>query len=240
MEDFIKAGRKGTVLMSLGTNVKSNMLGEGRLKAILQAFAEIPDYNFLWKFESEIGELPLKPTSNVMIGKFLPQNDILAHPNLKAFISHAGILSSQEALWHGKPIIAIPMFVDQQRNTARSIDLGMAVKVDFRDLEAVSFKAKIRTVLDDPKYFESAQKVSKLFQDKPQRPLELAIWWVEYVIRNPNLDHLKSPTLRLGFFRAKSYDVILLLIIALHAVVFAIIKVIKVVKRLTKCKAKVE
>lgn len=105
MEKFINSGKKGTILMSLGTNMKSNLLGDKLLTSILSTFAALPEYNFIWKFESEANELPIPPTKNVMLGKFLPQNDILAHPKIVGFISHSGLLSTHEALYHGVPVI---------------------------------------------------------------------------------------------------------------------------------------
>lgn len=233
MENFIKSGKKGTVLMSLGTNVKSNMLGEQRLKSILEVFAQLTDYNFLWKFESEIDALPLKPTKNVMIEKFLPQNDILAHPNLVAFITHSGLLSTHEALWHGKPIVGIPIFVDQHRNLERMIQRGLGIKVDFRTLATESFKENILTVLTEPKYTKNAKQISKLFQDKPQKPLDVAVWWIEYAMRNPDdLENMKSPTLHLGAFVSGSYDILLAVVIFVHLVVIFTVKFIKAVKKL--------
>ena len=41
--------------------------------------------------------------SNVKLSKWLPQEAILAHPNLKLFVTHGGQSSSQEALCHKKP-----------------------------------------------------------------------------------------------------------------------------------------
>lgn len=227
-------------MMSLGTNVKSNMLGEEMLKSIIKTFALIPDFNFLWKFESDEKDLPIALSKNVMVGKFLPQNDILAHPNLKAFISHSGMLSTHEAMWHGKPIIGMPVFVDQRRNLGKAIGIGVAVKVDIKNVTVDGFKKSILTVLQDSKYFENAQKVSKLFQDKPQRPLDTAVWWCEFVMRNPNLDHLKSPTIALGPFVAKSYDVLLVIVIAIHLVAYLSIKVVKGLKKITSGKSKTD
>lgn len=97
INEFISNGKKGTILVSLASN-----LGSTVLMSILRAFDELPEYNFVWNFESE---LDAASTENVLVHKFLPQNDILAHPNVIAFISHSELLSSQEAFYHGVPMI---------------------------------------------------------------------------------------------------------------------------------------
>lgn len=57
-------------------------------KLLLDAFEQFPDIHFLWKFEEPT--MDLKLPKNVMIRPWLPQSDILAHPKVKAFISHSG------------------------------------------------------------------------------------------------------------------------------------------------------
>lgn len=56
----------------------------------------------LWKWDFE--EMDGTP-ENVMLSKWLPQQDILAHPNLKLFVTHGGQSSSQEAWCHKKPMV---------------------------------------------------------------------------------------------------------------------------------------
>ncbi len=36
-----------------------------------------------------------------------------AHKNTKLFITHAGLLSTQESIYHGVPMLGIPIFADQ-------------------------------------------------------------------------------------------------------------------------------
>lgn len=231
MLKFVESGKKGTILMSLGTNVKSNMLGEERLGSIIKTFAQLSDYNFIWKFESEENELPMKLPKNVFIAKFLPQNDILAHTNVKAFVTHAGGLSSHESLWYGVPMITIPFFCDQIRSASKLVNLGVAVKIDFRTLNLQNFKEAINTVLNDPSYSAKSKRTSELFQDKPMRPLDTAIWWIKYTIRNPSAPQFHSPALKLDWIVSNSYDVILTLLVAIHLLVYFVFKIVKIIKK---------
>lgn len=227
MKTFVESGKKGTVLMSLGTNVMSSMLGEKILTLILKTFESIPDYNFIWKFEAEPHELPVKPAKNVMVAKFLPQNDLLAHKHLKAFITHAGGLSTQESLWYGKPMVGIPFIADQYRTVDKSVRMGVAIRLEIATLEAINFKNAIMEVLENPKYTENARKISRIFQDKPMKPLDTAVYWIEFVMRNPDAPFFKSPTLELGFLASNSLDIYLFLLFIIHLILFIAYRLIK-------------
>lgn len=111
LEEVFATAKKGVIHFALGSNVKSEMLGERRLKAIIGALAELPDYNIIWKID--ISKLDLQLPKNVFIKSWLPQNDILADKRTKLFISHAGGLSTQEATWYGQPMLALPVMFDQ-------------------------------------------------------------------------------------------------------------------------------
>lgn len=110
LEKIFEIPSKAVILFSLGSAVKSEQLGEGRLKEIIGALAEIPDYSFIWKID--LTGLNVKIPRNVFVENWLPQNDILAHNKTVLFISHAGALSTQESTWHGVPMLALPIAID--------------------------------------------------------------------------------------------------------------------------------
>lgn len=66
-------------------------------KTFLDAFAQFPDYHFLWKFEEP--KTGSKLPKNVIIRPWLPQSDILAHPKIKAFITHSGKIYHLKIIW---------------------------------------------------------------------------------------------------------------------------------------------
>lgn len=57
--------------------------------------------------------------SNIQLTDWAPQNDVLGHPAVKAFVTHAGINSLYEAAYHAKPIVSIPLISDQPANAAK-------------------------------------------------------------------------------------------------------------------------
>ena len=56
---------------------------------------------------------------NIKFISFAPQNDVLGHPAVKAFVTHAGSNSIYEAAYHGMPVVCIPLIADQADNAAR-------------------------------------------------------------------------------------------------------------------------
>jgi glucuronosyltransferase len=73
LKKFLDEAKHGAIFLSLGTNVRSDKMSPDKVKAFLDAFSELP-YRVLWKWESD--SLPYQ-TQNVMVRKWLPQNDIL-------------------------------------------------------------------------------------------------------------------------------------------------------------------
>ena len=56
-----------------------------------------------------------------------------------------------EAVYHGVPMVAVPLFGDQYDNAQRLVSRGMAVKVDIATLTSDELANAIRTVANDPR-----------------------------------------------------------------------------------------
>lgn len=111
----------------------------------MKTFAKLP-YKVLWKFEDD--QLEGKP-ENVEINKWLPQQDVLRHPNIKLFITQAGLQSTEEALTNGIPLLAIPFMGDQHFNSKCIENLGVGIKLDFQILTEENFHSSILEILQN-------------------------------------------------------------------------------------------
>ncbi|KAJ8924193.1 hypothetical protein NQ315_006984 [Exocentrus adspersus] len=162
----------------------------------------------LWKFESDIGDLP----KNVVIRRFLPQNDILAHPNIKLFITHGGGLSTLETAYHGVPVLGIPFFVDQYMLTNAMVEKGLGLKLEFPDVTTQNLLDVLNELLNNKKYTENIKEVSRRMKDQSSTPLETAVFWAEYAIRHNGTQHLNPKSRDMSDFVSSSLDVVLFLL----------------------------
>ena len=50
-------------------------------------------------------------------------------------------------------------------------------------------------------------EMSSIMRDQPQKPLDRAIFWIEYVIRHKGATHLRTASRRLNFLQKDHVDV---------------------------------
>ena len=86
---------------------------------------------FIWKYETpESGPV----VENLVLTKWVPQNDLLTDPRVVLFIGHGGVASTYEAAARGVPMIFVPNFGDQMRNAQMIKRLGFGIIVHKKDL----------------------------------------------------------------------------------------------------------
>lgn len=63
-----------------------------------------------------------------------PQQDLLGHPRCRLFLSQGGMMSLQESVFHGVPILIIPFFGDQFANAQRAARQGYGRKLELKGM----------------------------------------------------------------------------------------------------------
>lgn len=84
--------------------------------------------------------------------------------------------------------------------------------VDIAMLERDSFAEALMTALYNSTYRENMQMLSRLHRDQPMKPLDQAVFWIEYVIRHKGTGHLQTQSYKMSWFVYKSLDVIAFLL----------------------------
>jgi len=179
----------------------------------------------IWKWEDETkmaSDVDMLP-ANVKLVPWLPQQDLLGHPKARLFITHGGLFSNQEAVYHGVPLISMPVFADQFINAQKAQDDGYAIHFDWdKVLHENALYDAIQQVLNDPRYGERMRRMSELMRDQKERPLDRAVYWIEYVIRHQGAQHLRSPSRHLDLYQRGLVDIAFIAFAFSLALVYAL------------------
>ncbi|KAF5287653.1 hypothetical protein FQR65_LT12181 [Abscondita terminalis] len=204
LQKVLDSSSNGFIYFSFGSVIRSDHLSNDLLKVVMDTFAELP-YTVLCKFKP--GTFSNVP-KNVFLANWVPQADVLKHPNIKLFITHGGRQSSEEAVFAKVPILGIPQTFDQPKNIRTMVEQGFGLSLDYKTLNKHEFKEAIMEVTTNPSYRNAISRMSDLIQDQPMSGLDRAVWWVEYVIRHKGAGHLRSPVLDIPFYQYYLIDVI--------------------------------
>ncbi|XP_028362291.1 UDP-glucuronosyltransferase 2B31-like isoform X1 [Phyllostomus discolor] len=219
MEQFAQSsGEDGIVVFTLGSMVTN--LTEENANTIASALAQIPQ-KVIWRYE---GKKPDTLGPNTRLYKWIPQNDLLGHPKTKAFITHGGTNGIYEAIYHGIPMVGLPLFADQPDNIAHMKAKGAAVRLDFNTMSSADLLNALKTVINDPSYKENAMKLSRIHHDQPIKPLDRAVFWIEFVMRHKGAKHLRPASYDLTWFQYHSLDVIGFLLACVATAILVVTK----------------
>ncbi|KAM3866081.1 UDP-glucuronosyltransferase-like [Diretmus argenteus] len=219
------SGQHGFVVFTLGTMVST--LPEDLTAIFLEAFRQIPQ-KVIWRYT---GPVPGKIPENVKMMKWVPQNDLLAHHGVRAFITHGGSHGLYEGLCHAVPMVMLPIGADQPDNAQRLAVRGAGVVLDIYTITSETLLQALRDVINNTRYKESVEKLSALHKDRPFDPLDLSVYWTEFVMRHKGASHLRPAAHDLNWLQYHSLDVMALLATVVLVVVMATVKCMKLCLR---------
>ncbi|XP_049873577.1 UDP-glycosyltransferase UGT5-like [Pectinophora gossypiella] len=222
LQKILDDSKHGVVYVNFGSNVRSSELPLEKKNAFLNVFKQLKQ-TVLWKWEDENFEN--KP-DNLVIRKWMPQKEILAHPNIKVFLSHGGLIGTQEAIFNGVPIIGIPIYADQYNNLLQAQDIGFGKILPYHDINESTLRHLVNDVINNDYYRNKAKEVSRRFKDRPLSALDTAMFWIEYVIRNRGAEFMKNPARDLNWFAYTMFDVYAFVFVCAAVVIYIVIKLI--------------
>lgn len=127
--------------------VQCSSLDVEKLSGVLKALGRLKQ-TVIWKWETD--SLANKP-KNVFTFKWLPQRDVLCHPNVKLFWGHGGNLGTTEGVHCGIPILVTPFYGDQFFSGNAVINRKMGTVLPYEDISEQTIYTTITELLK-PRY----------------------------------------------------------------------------------------
>ncbi|KAM7407704.1 hypothetical protein PAMA_003443 [Pampus argenteus] len=219
LKEFVDgSGDDGFIVFTLGSIVSS--MPEEKAKLFLEAFRQIPQ-RVVWRYT---GVVPDDVPKNVRLMKWLPQNDLLAHPKAKLFMTHGGTHGIYEGICNAVPMLMFPLFGDQGDNVLQMVAHGVAEKLDIYSVTTENLLAALNEMIFDKSYKDTMVALSQIHLDRPIEPLDLAVFWTEFVMRHKGAAHLRVSAHDLNWIQYHSLDVIGFLVIVLITVMCVTLK----------------
>ena len=215
--DFIDTAEKGVVVFSMGSMV--DQIGSNKAEIIAKAISNIElGYKVIWRYnhKTEIGLPKGLDTRKVLVLPWLPQNDLLGHPKVKLFITHGGTNGLYEAIYHGVPVLGLPLLVDQFDNLVRIERWNAGRHFDVTTLKSLSdsklLTNSINFCLNNENLSQNMINFSNIHKYRLNDPLDEINFWIEYVINTKGAKHLRSKANDLSFIAYHLLDVYVFLV----------------------------
>ena len=214
--DFADKAEGGMVVVSFGSLV--GRLKQNQVEMLAESFGKLYKLRFIWRY---VGKPPISLANNTLLVPWLPQTALLNHSNTVAFVSHCGVSSVQEAIYHAVPVLALPLFLDQEHQAGKLVQIGMATKMDIHEVTTESLSMTIADLTTNQLYRQNAMKVQHIMLNQPIHPRENFLSWVTYIIRHQGASHLKSSGVgQLSWYQYFLLDIILFVFICLTLLLY--------------------
>ncbi|CAG9789293.1 unnamed protein product [Diatraea saccharalis] len=225
LKTTLDSATKGVIYFSLGAIQDSEHLAVPLLQIITDVFRKLP-FTVLWRIGNATA-IDMPP--NVVAKPWFAQQAVLAHPNVKAFLTSGGSRSLEEAVYYQVPIVGLPLLRSRNHFIKQITQFNAGVMLEPNNLDVEIMKSVIIEVATNEKYKKSIMQLRELVVDPVISGPERAVWWTEYVLKNKGAKHLRSPAAGVGFTQYYMLDLLFyiylgnLLMIYLTLLIFRLI-----------------
>ncbi|XP_014217249.1 UDP-glucuronosyltransferase [Copidosoma floridanum] len=210
LKKVLDESKDGFIYFSFGSVVVVESLPHEIVDKFYSTIRKVAPIRVILK-SSNPETLPKNLPKNVFTFPWLPQQKVLQHPNIKAFVAHGGALGTLEAIYYRVPMICVPFFAEQYVNCDISKHRNISLKLDIKTAVQKDYDYVFSQILTNPFYKQSINKFSALYWDRPQSPREAVTYWVEFVLRHGK-DVLRTQGLALNWWQLELLDVYVFLI----------------------------
>ena len=217
LKSYLDNSERGVILVSFGSFV--NLESAELTKRLVSALKQLP-YDIIFKLNSN------SQVDNIKIVKWLPQNDVLAHPNIRLFVSHCGKNGFFESLYHSVPIVCTPLNADEYQTASKVAHHQIGATMDILTYPSDAMVETITSVLNDTSIYTNMRRMSGLFRDKPETGAQRGASAIEHVLKYGN-KHLKPTTNRLHYLQYTLCDLWFVVFVCAFLLMYAIAALFK-------------
>ncbi|KAL2831413.1 hypothetical protein BDW59DRAFT_157841 [Aspergillus cavernicola] len=173
-----------------------------------------------------------------LIVGWVPQRAILEHPSTRLYLSHCGASSTMEAVYHGVPVVAMPVYGDQLANGKRLQAAGVGINMDRNSFTSHELSRNIQAIARDEEglFARNVLRLQRIATANSRRK-HVAADRIEEVMYDAELRfgedtngdialrpmHLQTPDCRMSWVKANNWD-LYFVCIALVAVPVGVVR----------------
>ncbi|MBN2469552.1 MAG: glycosyltransferase family 1 protein [Anaerolineae bacterium] len=151
-----------TLYATLGTTFNQS---PQTFQALIDALSSEP-VNVILTVGRTMDPAQFRAPEHIRIARYIPQTLVL--PHCDALLFHGGYNSLMAALWHGLPVVILPLGAgDQQPTGQQCAEQGLGVLVEGTPPAPADILAAVQAVLTNPAYCARAQQLQREIQALP-------------------------------------------------------------------------
>lgn len=214
------------IYVSQGTITKAM-----KVEQLIDIFKHYPNIGFVFSIRKDM-KITTSLPENVLGMSWVRQNDLLGDKRIKGFVTHGGLNSILESIYHAKPMIVLGTSIDQVNSAAlgKSRKYGISFTSD-KSITPQKLIESIKEILDNPIYKNNISKASKIVQSNDGK--QTFYYWLNYVL-DIGYEHLIIPgVIHYSWYQIFNFDI---LFVAISILVIGIIVFLWIIKRIiSKC-----
>jgi UDP:flavonoid glycosyltransferase YjiC (YdhE family) len=153
----------------------------------------------------------LAPPDLVLVDTWVPQKALLEHPSVAAFVSHGGTESSSECFFAAKPVLSVPHFSDQPRNSRLIEEAGAGIVLPKRTLSEEGVERALERLVgpdERASFVAAARRLRSIAIASGRLSTERAADELEVVLHYGD-DHLQPQGDAMGWIKRNNVDLYL-------------------------------
>lgn len=231
-QELLDSANDGAIMITFGSTVLLNTVSERHQKIFFDVIQAFPKTKFILRWETPPPKFLEDIPKNLKFAEWVPQREILRHPNLKCFLTRGGISSIHAAAYYAVPLIVLPLFSDQDMNAYRVHNQQLGIRVEIRGITNTTLASAVEKILSEEKYKVNMLRKSAIFKDQTLSPVKTALFRVEFVLRHYHTaDTFRLGNTHLNWFQRERLDIFAFIFISVVVIAIVTLKIILCLKR---------